>query len=301
VAKLFAGSSSYDPSLRPVVTIGNFDGVHLGHQALLRRTIARAREAGRPACAFTFDPLPVEVLRPQARAPRVQTHEERLAGIGAAGVDHIVVERFDLDFARHDPSWFVEEVVRGRLGAVAVVVGWDFRFGRDRAGTLADLGRAVEVESFGPWSIDEEAVSSSRIRARVLEGDVVGAARLLGRPHRVRGPVVHGDGRGRTIGVPTANVAPLTELRPARGVYACRVVIDGQPLPAAANIGVRPTFDGQQESLEVHLLDWSGDLYGQVIDVEFIARIRGEQRFDGPEALIAQIRRDLEAARELTR
>jgi riboflavin kinase/FMN adenylyltransferase len=284
----------------PVVTVGNFDGVHLGHRALLDRVVARAHEMGRPAVAYTFDPLPVEVLRPDLRQPRIQSTADRLAALRNTGLDHVVVEPFDLAFSEHEARWFAHEILGARLRASAIVVGWDFRFGHGRAGTLGDLARwlAVPVESFGPWSREGEVVSSRGIRARVLAGDVEGAALWLGRPHRVSGVVVRGAARGRTIGFPTANVSPATELLPADGVYAVRATLD-RGWNGVANLGVRPTVDGTHRVLEVHLFDFSGDAYGHAISVDFVARLREERRFPSLEALTAQIRADAEAARAL--
>jgi riboflavin kinase/FMN adenylyltransferase len=285
-----------------VLTIGNFDGVHLGHRALLERVIARARAEGRTSCAYTFHPSPVDVLRPDRRPPRIQSLEERVATIAGLGVDRVVVERFDRAFAEHDARWFAEEVVQRRLRAVAVVIGWDFRFGRGRAGGPAELVSSlpVDVEQVGPILVDGDPVSSSRIRQLVRDGDVAAAARLLGRPHRVTGEVVVGDGRGRTLGFPTANVAARTELLPALGVYAVRVDVGGPAaLQGVVNLGVRPTFDGHGTRLEAHLLDFSGDLYGQTLRVEFVARLRGEQRFASLQELVDQVQRDLRAARRL--
>ncbi len=299
---VFHGSSGYlSPSPRPVVTIGNFDGVHRGHQALVARVVERARQSGCPSCVYTFDPSPVEVLSPDRRGPRIQTMAERVELLLRLGIDHVVIEKFDLAFAAHDADWFAREVLTRRLGASAVVVGADFRFGRGRQGTVQELPRllAVDVEPFGQVCADDTPVSSSRVRALVASGSVEMAAKLLGRPHRVVGQVVHGDGRGRKIGFPTANLLPETELLPALGVYAAKVWIEGVPRPAVVNLGVRPTFGRGGVSLEAHLLGWSGEIYGHRVSVDFVARIRSEEKFPTVDALIERIGVDASLAAEL--
>ncbi len=301
--RLYDGFRSVPARARgPVLTIGNFDGVHLGHQALLATVVQRAAALGAPAAAYTFHPSPAEVLRPEAAAPRLQTIEERLAGLAACGLDEIVVECFDAEFAKLDAATFATRVLGDALRAQEVIVGWDFRFGRDRGGDASALQAAlpVPVTQFGPWRVGEEVVSSSRIRKHIGEGDVASAARLLGRPYTITGPVVHGDQRGRTIGFPTANVAVRpTAVWPAFGVYAVRARCGDQRWGGVANLGVRPTFGVKAPALEVHLFDAAVDLYGATLEVAFVEHLRGEQRFDGPAALVAQIRRDAEAARSL--
>ena len=283
----------------PVLTIGNFDGVHRGHQALLARVIGQARAHGTRSCAYTFDPSPVEVLRPELRRPRIQSLEDRLEALGSYGIDEVIVEAFDLDFARHDAAWFASEVIGRRIGAQAVVVGWDFRFGHGREGDATALAGLlpIPVEQVPALSMDGEVVSSSRIRNLLLEGDVDGAARLLGRPYRIRGRVVHGDGRGRTIGFPTANIDATTELLPANGVYAVWLTSTDGRRAAVANLGTRPTFDGVGRRLEAHALDGASDLYGQDVAVDCVARLRGEVKFSSKDELVAQIARDCADAR----
>ena len=288
---------------RPVLTIGNFDGVHRGHQELLKRLIARAREREAPATVYTFDPPPRVVLEPGRHPPRILSLPDKVALLGEHGVERVVVETFDRGFARHPGAWFVDEVLGRRLDPLALLVGHDFRFGRGREGTAALVRARLPELPFSQLEAEREGdriISSSRIREAVARGEVALAARMLGRCPRLRGAVVHGDGRGRTIGVPTANVDPETELLPARGVYAVRLVDGGgRALPGVANLGVRPTFDGRTYTVEVHVLDFGEDLYGQRVSVDFVARIRGEQRFAGPDELVARIRQDVQAAREI--
>lgn len=302
---VFHGSTSYPHvSPGPVVTVGNFDGVHLGHQALVGRAVERARASGAPACVFTFDPMPIEVLRPERAGRRLMRLQDRVAALGALGVDHIVVERFDRDYAAHDAAWFAVEVLRGRLGASELMLGWDFRFGKDRGGTPDDLRSllAVPVEQLAPVLADGEPISSSRIRAAVERGHVEDAARWLGRPHRLTGEVTHGDRRGRTIGFPTANVPITGLLPPALGVYAVVARAGGDAWGGVANIGVRPTFGGDPAPrLEAHLFDYEGGdaLYGRELAVELRHFVREERRFPSFQELVAQIREDAARAREL--
>lgn len=288
------------PSPRPVLSIGNFDGVHVGHRALLDRAAALARQLRVPLAVLTFDPLPVVVLRPGQAPPRVQTLADRVRSLGEAGVDHVIVERFDATLAAMPAEVFARALV-GCIDPSAFVVGWDFRYGRGRAGDTATLAAhtGAPVEAFGPWSRGDSPVSSSRVRGAVTDGDVAAATALLGRPHEVVGVVVPGAALGRTIGFPTANVRPETELLPKDGVYAVTLTGPSGPArPAVANLGVRPTVEGAGERrLEVHVLDWAGDLYGAEVRVAFVARLRDERRFDGLDALVAQIRADVAAAR----
>lgn len=304
MTQLYAGSAAYPPATSgpgPVLTIGNFDGVHRGHQHLLARLVSRARALGVPSCVYTFEPPPRVVLAPQQARTRILAWPEKMRLLADHGVDHVVVERFTRAFAQHPPEWFATQILGARLRAAALVVGYDFRFGRARAGDLALLRRLlphVPVEQVEALYLDEQLVSSSTVRGLVLEGAVERAAALLGRPHCIRGTVVGGDQRGRTIGFPTANLETDSELLPAPGVYAVRARVDGgAPLPAVANLGFRPTFEGRSFLVEVHLLDQSLDLYGHELIVQFEARLRAEQRFSGVDALVAQIRADVEAAR----
>lgn len=301
--EVIQGSGAYpSPSPGPVVTIGNFDGVHRGHRTLIDRAVSLARAGGRPALVYTFHPAPRDVLRPGNAIPRIQTLEDKVAALGAAGIDQVVIEPFDRDFAALTARRFVEEILVGRLGLSGLVVGWDFRFGRGRQGTVEALRGwlDVPVEQVAPYAPDGRVISSSAIREAVRAGEVALAAELLGRPHEVVGEVVRGDARGRRLGFPTANVAPRTALVPAHGIYLVRMDVgDGERRPGVASIGVRPTFEGgRDERLEVHLLDWSGDLYGRTVRVYFLERLRDELAFESTEALVAQIAEDVAVARE---
>jgi riboflavin kinase / FMN adenylyltransferase len=300
-----------------VVTIGNFDGVHRGHHALIDRARATAQLRGASTVAVTFDPHPAAVLRPDAVPPALQSLEERVAMLEQAGCDEVIVLTFDAQLAARTPEQFVVDLLVERLAAVAVVVGENFRFGNGAIGDVALLGRlgaayGFTVEAVGLVDAGDGPISSSALRALLAAGEVAAVARGLGREFTLTGEVVAGDGRGRTLGIPTANVA-LAPGRavPADGVYACWArVPDGERTPAVVNVGWRPTFEGRTRTVEAHLLldpspgggdgEFGGpDLYGRPLSLAFVARIRGEQRFDGPEALVARIRQDIAVAREL--
>ena len=299
------GARHVDPPMAgSVITLGAFDGVHRGHQALIDRAVAHGRRLGVPAVGYTFHPHPAVTLAP-ARAPALLLAvEERTRLMRAHGLDHVIVERFDADFAQVTADAFVADYLVAPLAPKAIVVGFNFAYGKDRGGNLDHLRAAgerfgFEVDVVDAVRIGGEVVSSTRVRGCLREGDVAGARRLLGRAPFVTGRVVKGDQRGRTIGFPTANVAPEAELIPKAGVYATWVTLDGEaaPRPSVTNIGRRPTFDGQTVTVESFLLDFDGDLYGRRLEVALVARLRDERRFDGVEALKAQLAQDVEAAR----
>jgi riboflavin kinase/FMN adenylyltransferase len=287
-----------------VIALGNFDGVHLGHQEVLGRAVEEGRRRGMRVVAATFHPHPRTVLGggdpPKLLTP-VESRSEMLLRYGA---DEVWVVPFDVALSRKSPEEFVRDVLIGKGGARVVVVGENFRFGHKAAGHFGDLlrlmreagGTAVGVEVRGGGM--EGGISSTRIRDLISEGRVTEAAGLLGRPYVLRGEVVSGDGRGRSIGFPTANVLPDTEaVVPARGVYAGFVRVGGKEYAACTNVGVAPTFGRAESRVEAHLLDFEGDIYGRVVDVGFVERIREERRFSGVDELVRQIRRDVEEAR----
>ncbi|MCA9609459.1 MAG: bifunctional riboflavin kinase/FAD synthetase [Myxococcales bacterium] len=280
-----------------VVAPGNYDGVHVGHRALLETAREEARDAER-VTVLTFDPHPSKVLAP-LRAPALLTTIERRATLlRRAGADAVEVARFDADFASQSPEAFIEEVLRGRLAARAIVAGPNWRFGKRRAGTADTLREAgLVVREVSPIELDGGVVSSTRIREALHEGRVEDATRWLGRVHDVGGKVVLGDQRGRTIGFPTANLACEDVLLPADGVYAVVARTDGGDLlRGVANLGVRPTMDAGR-SVEAHFFDFEGDLYDRTLRLGFVSRIRAERRFDGLDALKAQIANDARQAR----
>lgn len=285
------------------VAIGNFDGVHLGHRALIARTRELAEANDALAVALTFDPHPSAVVG-KGGPPMLCSLERRLELLAAAGVDAVVVEPFTPALANLAPHAFVDDVLLFALRARAIVVGYDFTYGQGRAGTTDALrahgARAgVEVAVVSAVEVGGEVASSTRVRAYLRAGDLPAAARLLGRAWDVDGTVVHGAKRGRAIGIPTANIAPASELVIAPGIYAVTLAVEGAPpLPAVASLGRNPTFVEQGGLvLEVHVLDWDGDLYGHRVRTTFVSRIRDELKFDSVEALIAQIHADIDVAR----
>lgn len=282
------------------VALGNFDGVHIGHQALF----AEARRHAR-AVALTFQPHPGKVLQPELAPKLITLLPRKLELFEACGLDAAVVQPFNREYAR-TPAAAFEESLLDVLGAKHLVVGSDFTYGAARAGTVATLReaasqRGAQVHVVSPVTVDGVVSSSSKVREYILEGRVSAAHRLLGRPFDLDGTVVPGAGRGRGIGFPTANVDTQNELRPAPGVYAIRArlkdEVQGPWRPGAANIGVKPTFGGTVVTVEAHLLDFQGDLYGRELRLQFLERLRPEQRFASVAELVGQIKRDVEAAR----
>ena len=299
------GLADWPAAIRgPVLALGTFDGVHLGHHRVLGLAVERARARGGPAAALTFEPHPLEVLRPAHESVLLTTVEERLERFQALGIDAALVLPFDDAFSRISASAWLDEVLRGRLDAREVVVGSSYTFGFRREGTARRLeawGRAgdVPVHLVPAVLIGGEPVSSSRIRAALREGLVEDAARLLGRRYRLAGRVVRGEGRGRTIGVPTANLAADgRKVVPGRGVYATVVTLRGRRYRGATNIGVRPTFGAGALSIETLLLDFDGDdCAGEPMALEFARRVRGERAFPDSAALVRQIADDVDAVR----
>ncbi len=311
--EVFDGHASlFRPLASPAVALGNFDGVHVGHQRLLHEAVRAARSTEGDAVAFTFEPHPAQVLAPKL-APRLITNKDRkLELIAEAGIDVCIVEPFDAELASLSPDDFLQRVLVEVVGARHVVVGYDFTYGHKRSGTTGMLHAFGDEHGFttqvvGQVAVDGLVASSTKVRNFVASGKFDGARLLLGRDFDYDGQVVRGAGRGRTIGIPTANleVGPLIGpmLLPPRGVYAVRGrVLDGeQPTNwhlGVANLGFNPTFVSDGElGLEVHLFDFEGDLLGRRLRVAFVERLRGERRFSGAESLVAQIRKDMEQAR----
>jgi riboflavin kinase/FMN adenylyltransferase len=281
-----------------VWAIGNFDGLHRGHMALFAQARALAKQHGCLSGVLTFAPHPARVLNAALAPPLILSLDEKERGIAAAGIDRYCVVRFDRALAELTAHAFCSRVLKEALGARGVVVGAGFRFGRRAAGTVEDLRAAIElVVEVPPVKEGDLVCSSSKIRELVLAGRVDAAATLLGRPYALEGNVVEGDQRGRTIGVPTANLRVARELLPKIGVYATRARLeDGRVFPSVTNIGLRPTFQGQDVRIEAHLLGFDGDLYGTQLRLDLIARVRDEMRFDGVTELVAQIRQDIDVA-----
>ncbi|HVV30772.1 MAG TPA: bifunctional riboflavin kinase/FAD synthetase [Mycobacteriales bacterium] len=287
-----------------VVTIGVFDGVHRGHQAIIGRAVERARVLGVPAVVVSFDPHPVEVLRPGTHPALLTSLDHKAELIEACGVDVLCVQPFTREFSQLAPEQFVREFLLQGLAARAVVIGTNFRFGARAAGDLTLLARlgdvwGFEVDGVQMASDGEMRFSSTTVRELIETGDVAAAHRMLGRPHRVTGVVVRGDARGRELGFPTANVETVRYTAvPADGVYAGYLIRVGpQRLPAAVSVGTNPTFAGTERRVEAHVLDWNGDLYGEHVGVEFACHLRAQVRFEQVDDLRAQIAADVEATR----
>ncbi len=284
------------------LTIGSFDGVHLGHRAILDAVVRRAQALGGVAAVLTLRPHPREFFSP-AHAPSLLTHDaKKLALFERAGIKQVFVLRFNAEAAALTPEQFIEEIVIEKCGAKALVVGHDFRFGHQARGDF-DLLRKLaprygfEVEQVPPLLMDGERVSSTLIRERLLVGDLEKAEAFLGRPYSLVGKVVSGRHIGKEIGFPTANIQPHHSAVPAQGVYICEAIVDGGRHPAAVNIGVAPTIRNEDSAIEAYLLDFQGDIYGQEMELIFRKRLRDEMRFPSVQDLVRQIKRDVEMTR----
>jgi len=300
------GGSAVPARLRDgIVALGNFDGFHLGHQAVVGRAVELARSEGRPVLVATFDPHPVRLFQPDAPPFRLTTLDQRERLFGAAGADAMLVFHFDAQLAAVAAEDFVTDWLIKRIGAKGVVTGDDFTFGNRRRGNVALLkavgnANGLACEAVPPVTDQGARVSSSRIREALQAGDCPTATRLLTRPFAIEGTVQHGDKLGRAIGYPTANIALGNYLRPAYGIYAVRGRLDdGRQVDGVASLGIRPSFDPPRELLEPYFFDFSGDLYGQTVEVELHAYLRPELKFDTLDALKAQIDLDCANARQL--
>jgi riboflavin kinase/FMN adenylyltransferase len=288
------------------VTVGNFDGVHRGHQALVAAARTLADAVGGPAVAVTFDPHPHLVLHPDSGPPRppLTTHADRAELLQNAGADHVVVLRTSPALLALSPEAFFEDIIVRQLRAKGVAEGHDFRFGRGRGGTTGMLRKlcaaaGLAFEEVPQLHIAGESVSSSRVRAAIVGGDVALAAELLARPYRIAGTVVAGARRGRAIGFPTANLDNVPTVLPGNGVYAVRATVGARMVSGAANVGPNPTFGEDARKVEVHLIDFAGDLYGDSMAVDFIARLRDTRPFSGADELTRQLKQDVEDAKRL--
>jgi riboflavin kinase/FMN adenylyltransferase len=288
------------------VSVGNFDGVHRGHAALVAELRRRARAIHGPAVAVTFDPHPLQLLQPERFQPVLTTPADRAELLQACGADHVLILRTTPDFLQLSAAEFFQVVLRERLAARAVVEGPNFGFGRNREGDLNSLRELCRETGLlltvvpPLMTAEGQPVSSSRVRRALVAGDVRAAAELLGRPYRLRGQVAVGHRRGQTLGFPTANLERVPTLIPGDGVYAVRVFASATAWPAAANVGPSPTFGEQARRVEVHLIGFQGDLYGQELAVEFLDRLRDTRPFAGPAELVEQLRRDVEQARRVS-
>lgn len=288
-----------------VVCIGAFDGLHVGHRALVGHAVARARALGVLAVALSFEPLPREYFAGGASPSRLQLPRMKLGELRHLGIDRVGLLRFNAALAALSPEDFVQRLLVARLQAREVWVGPDFRFGRARAGNFALLQRmgaesGFAAETIAPVELDGAPVSSTRIRAALQGGDFFHAARLLGKPYSIAGRVVRGKQLGRTLGYPTANLRFANKTPALRGIYATWVHgATEQPWPSVSSFGTRPTVDGKEPLLEAHLFDFDGDLYGKLIDIEFVARLRDEEKFPDLPTLVAQMDRDAAQARHI--
>jgi len=288
----------------PVLTLGNFDGVHLGHQAIFRKVVERAREIKGTGIAFTFEPHPLKVLAPE-RSPRLlNTFHGKMKLLESAGIQVVVCADFTREFAEQNPEEFARNVLVGRIGVKEVYVGYDYAFGKGREGSIESLTRMGASLGFGvgviePVMAEGTAVSSSLVRESITAGRLDEAARFLGRFYTIEGNVVHGASRGHELGFPTANIQSANELIPPYGVYAVIAHIGGRRLNGVASIGVRPTFDSGPVSIEAYFFDFDGDLYGKHAELSFVARLRGEEKFADADALVLQIRKDVEGAKAI--
>jgi riboflavin kinase/FMN adenylyltransferase len=289
---------------RGAATVGNFDGVHRGHAALLAQLRRQAEAVGGPAVALTFDPHPLDLLRPEATLPPLSTLDDRCGWLHELGADQVLVLHTTHQLLTLGAADFFKEVLQKRLEVRALVEGSNFGFGHNREGnveTLAQLCRSagVSLTVVPPVVVNGKEVSSSRIRAALQEGNVAEAAQLLGRPYRLHGIVGRGAGRGRGLNFPTANLEQLPTLVPGDGVYAVGVLVEGKTRAAAANVGPNPTFGEQARKVEVHLIDFTGDLYGKPLAVDFVERLRDTRPFGSVAELVAQLGRDVEQARKI--
>ena len=299
-------------NLRPehrgcAATIGNFDGVHLGHQSVLARLVEQGVERQLPVTLVTFEPQPREYFAPEAAPPRLTRFREKLEALQHCGIDRIVCLRFDERLASLEPQQFIQQILLDGLDVKFLVVGDDFRYGKARGGNFEMLQAAGQehgfpVRNMHTFCVGPERVSSTRIRDALQQGDLTGAAALLGRPYWMSGRVAHGDKRGRTIGYPTANIFLHRNSVPVAGVFAVEMHgIDGQTLQGVANVGNRPTVDGSRSLLEVHLFDFDRDIYGRHVQVSFLKKLRPEQKFDSFEQLKLQIQQDAQQALDFFR
>ena len=300
--KIFHGTENAK-ILRPaVITLGVFDGLHLGHQQIMRTVVERAKATKSVPTAITFDPHPRAVLYPADAPPLLQTLDQRLAAFAVMGVEQAIVIRFDKDFAAQDAEKFLRETVVERLQSREVYLGKGFAFGKNRGGNIESLKRLSVELGFVADEVDEvtlrgQRISSSKIRQLLADGRVNLARRMFGRPYGIEGQIVRGFERGRTIGFPTANLKPVNRVIPKFGVYATATLIDGVWRRSITNVGVRPTFAGENEpSIETYIFDFAGDLYGDVLRVRFLHRIRDERKFGGIDELKTQIAADSDTA-----
>ncbi|MCD6571531.1 MAG: bifunctional riboflavin kinase/FAD synthetase [Deltaproteobacteria bacterium] len=303
--KIFRANDDIHPTtfIRPVVTIGNFDGCHLGHQEIFGRLNAHVSDIDGTSIVYTFDPHPATIIFDDHDLKLVFTLQEKIEAIESMGIDALIITPFTQEFANITPEAFIKDIIVGMIGAKGVVVGHDFSFGKNNEGNVVFLKRMAKDLNFFVDKVDEViregvVVSSSSIRNMIQLGDVGCAKKLMGYPYRLPGEVIHGKSRGHSLGYPTANIRPFKTLIPAQGVYVAYTYIEGQRMPGVVNIGYNPTFGDQDLSVEVYVFDIDQDMYGKSITIEFIDRLRGEIKFPDSRALARQIEADCVKARE---
>lgn len=294
----------YQSFVKPSVALGNFDGVHLGHREILKRTVATAHQRGRDAIVYTFDPHPRVVLNKAPEIPRITTAKEKAELLESLGIDVVILAEFTKEFASQSPNAFVENVLVEELGVRHLFIGQDYRFGKGRAGTpqtLRDMGpeHGFSVHVVPPVTVGDVRVSSSLIRELLMKGEVSEANTLLGREFVIEGKVMHGHRRGKKLGFPTANIKPEAKLHPPDGVYAVYCCVGENVHPAVMNIGRNPTFGDRKVSYEVHILDFDGEIYGETIRVYLVDCLRQEMKFASVDDLRAQIARDVAKGRQI--
>jgi riboflavin kinase / FMN adenylyltransferase len=290
----------------PVVTIGNYDGLHLGHQAIIKRVIELARKDKGEAVVLTFEPHPVKFLHPELQIPLITPSRKKMMQLTQFGVDVTINLPFTEDIARMSAKEFIQEIVQRRIAPRRVVVGFNFTFGKGRTGTSEELKKIGEslgfkVEIIPPFQVDGEVVSSTRIRELIARGDIKEANRMLGSNFFMLGRVIHGHARGKDLGFPTANLEITQDLYPNDGVYAATVIVDERRYNGVVNIGTNPTFGDEQLAVEVFLFDYQGDLYGKELQVALVDKLRDEQTFPSAELLVRQIEQDIQRAKEILR
>ncbi len=302
--RIVRGVKNFSEKLpNPVLTLGNFDGVHLGHQAIFKKVVARSKELGGTSIAFTFEPHPLKVLAPERSPQLLNTFHGKMRLLESACIDLVICANFTRAFADQHPEDFARDVLHRQIGVREVYVGYDYAFGKGREGSIESLKRMGETYGFKvgviePVRVDGVVESSAAVRDLVSNGRVDDASRLLGRNYSIEGEVVHGSHRGRSLGFPTANLKTANELIPAFGVYAVLARLKDVVFKGVASIGIRPTFDSGPVSVEVYLFDLNEDLYGREMEVAFVKRLRGEEKFSGVESLVRQIRLDVQHAQE---
>ena len=293
-----------EPPRGAILTIGNFDGVHRGHQRIFSMVVGEARKQGGTALLLTFKPHPTKVLTPGHAPPMISTRDQRYRMFEESGMDVTVVQSFTREFSHTSAREFITQLLIPRLAPQKIIIGLPFRFGHNREGDVdllialgAELG--FDAEGVGEVDIDGETISSTRIRRALLLGRIDDGNRMLGRPFELRGTVVSGDARGHHLSIPTANLDVENELIPADGVYVTQLDLGDEIIGSVTNIGVRPTFQGKARVVETHALDFQGDLYDRRVGLRFLSRLRGEQRFPSAEELVKQIKQDITRAREV--